>query len=143
MELLVGKDEAIDETLRDEMTEKIAADATTPADVKNFFILMGQICNNTDSISFEMRDMTQCFQFNVGDCVYSQAFDGGKIVVYTGAAENPTAIVAISPETLLAINTGSIHSSVAQMNGAITYTGPRHEMLRYQQIFELYLDEII
>lgn len=143
MELLVGKDEAINESLRDEMVGKIDAGTVTPADVKNFFILMGQICNNTESISFEMRDMTQCYQFAVGDCTYVQAFGNGKITTSIGTAEKPTAIVTISPETLVEINTGRVHSSVAQMNGDITYTGPRHEMLQYQQILELYLDEIV
>ncbi len=143
MELLTGTDEAINENLREEMIGKIEAGTVTPADVKNFFILMGQICNNTDSIVFEMRDMTQCFQFNIGGDIYVQTFGGGKIATFTGAAEKPTAIAAISPETVIQINTGSVHSSVAQMNGDITYTGPRHEMLRYQQIFELYLDEIV
>lgn len=143
MELLAGKDAAMDKALLDAYTPKFASGDLHAADLKNVFTLLGLVCNASEDISYEMRGMTQSFQFNIDDQIYTVVFADGCCEIFRGAPEKPTVIFTISSDTVLQIITGNIHSSVAQMNGDITYTGPRHEALDFQRIFEMFLDEFV
>lgn len=143
MEQLVSMSADIDEALLKELRPKIQGETLEGRDLEKAFTLLGQVCNNTDEIQYEMSDMTQTFQFNVDENIYVVVFDGGACEVYSGARSTPTVVFTIAVQTVLDIMTGKIHSSVAQMNGDINYTGPRHDAIAFQRIFELILDEFI
>jgi len=143
MKHLAGKSTPIDEDLLEDLRPKIQSGNLIVEDSERVFTLFGQVCNNSDEIQYEMGGMTQTFQFNLGQQTFTVAFRDGACDVYSGALQAPTVNFTISMRTALDIVTGNVHSSVAQMNGDIVYTGPRHDALEFQQIFELFLDEFI
>jgi len=143
MKHLAGKSSSIDDDLLNDLRPKIQSGSLSAKDSEKVFKLFGQVCNQTDEIQYEMSGMTQVFQFNLNEEVYTIAFCDGACDVYVGTLKSPTVIFNISMETARDIVTGNIHSSVAQMNGDIVYTGPRQEALEFQKIFEQFLDLFI
>ncbi|WP_276358219.1 SCP2 sterol-binding domain-containing protein [Cohnella caldifontis] len=143
MKHLAGKSSPIDEELLNDLRPRIQSGSLIEGDAEKVFTLFGQVCNQTDEIQYEMNGMTQVFQFNLDQEVYTIAFSDGVCDVYGGTLKSPTVIFNISMQTARDIVTGNIHSSVAQMNGDIVYTGPRQEALEFQRIFELFLDLFI
>ena len=112
-------------------------------DLPQAFALLALAANATDALRYEMARMTQRFQFNLGEEVYHVRFDAGQCSAGPGAPPNPTVIFFIDPETVLEIARGNLHSSVAQMGGRIDYTGPRHDAIAFQRVFELFLDQFL
>lgn len=143
MKQLVGKAHGLDQGLLAELRPKIQEGTLTEQELEKAFTLFGQVCNHAEEIQYEMSGMTQAFQFLLGENSYAVVFGDGACQVYSGHWPTPTVIFSISAKTVLDIMTGNVHSSVAQMNGDITYTGPRHDAIAFQRIFELILDEFI
>jgi putative sterol carrier protein len=143
MKQLVGTAERMDEALLAEIRPKIQAGTLIEHDLEKVFMLFGQVCNHSQEIQYEMTSMSQAFQFLLGRESYAAVFVDGACQVYAGQWPTPTVIFSISLKTVMDIIIGNIHSSVAQMNGDINYTGPRHDALAFQRIFELVLDEFI
>jgi len=143
MKQLVDASANVDKDLMEELRPKIQDGTLESADIEKAFILFGEVCNQTAEIAYEMRNLTQAFQFNLNGDTYSVAFNNGACEVFSGAVPAPAVIFSIPVRTALDILTGRIHSSVAQMNGDIDYTGPRHDAIAFQRILELLLDEFI
>ena len=132
-----------DQDLTEELRPKIQGGTLERADIEKVSKLFGKVCNQTAEIAYEMRNMTQAFQFNINGDTYAVTFGNGACEVFSGAIPAPTVTFSISVRTTLDILTGGIHSSVAQMNGDIDYTGPRQDAIAFQRILELFLDEFI
>jgi len=113
------------------------------SDLPQAFTLLAHMANSVDALRYEMARMSQRFQFNLGEETYFVSFAGGNCEAGPGAPENPTVIFFIDPETVLEIARGNLHSSVAQMGGRIDYTGPRHDAIAFQRVFELFLDQFL
>lgn len=143
MILLADRQSSIDEALQKKCAAMIQNGTAKVGDLKSLFIFFTQFCNNIEDIQYEMHGMNQIYQFNLEDQTYTIAFVNAKCESYEGAPEKPTVIFFINIDNALDIITGNIHSSVAQMNGDIVYTGPRPDALAFQRIFELFLDEFI
>jgi len=143
MKLLADKKAPLDKELQEKCVAKIQNGNVNSEDLKDLFASFVQFCNNTEELQYEMSGMNQTFQFNLDDQTYTIAFKEGNCEAYEGASEKPTVIFFIAIDDAIEIIKGNIHSSVAQMNGDIIYTGPRPEAIAFQRIFELVLDEII
>lgn len=143
MRQLVDRSAQVDEDLLEALRPKIQDGTLRGEEMEKAFVLFGQICNNSEEIQYEISNMSQTFQFDLDGDTYAIVFLNGACNVYCGAPQVPTVIFSIAVRTVLDIVTGNIHSSVAQMNGDIAYTGPRHDAIAFQKIFELFLDEFI
>lgn len=143
MKQLVDRSMRLDEELLEELRPEIQEGTLDDGALERAFTLFGQVCNNTEEIRYEMNGMTQSFQFNLDGEPYAIAFVNGACEVFRGVLQAPTVVFSITVQTVLDIVTGKIHSSVAQMKGDIDYTGPRHDAIAFQRIFELFLDEFI
>ena len=143
MKKLADRFAHVDEELLMRFRAKFKRGTFEGGDIESGFMLFGQICNNMEEIRYEMKGMMQTFQFNIEKDTYLVVFDNGTCTVYSGFLQAPSVIFYIAARTLLDIVTGNIHSSVAQMNGDIKYTGPRHDAIAFQNIFELFIDEFI
>jgi len=126
-----------------DIKQKLIDATLQQADLSQAFTLLAHMANSVDVLRYEMAHMNQRFQFNLGDEVYHVSFFAGKCEAGPGAPENPTVIFFIDPETVLEIARGNLHSSVAQMGGRIDYTGPRHDAIAFQRVFELFLDQFL
>ena len=127
----------------DDIKQKLIDGTLQQSDLPDAFALLAHMVNSVDALRYEMARMDQRFQFNLGDEVYHVSFAGGTCEAGTGAPPNPTVIFFIDPETVLEIARGNLHSSVAQMGGRIDYTGPRHDAIAFQRVFELFLDQFL
>ncbi|MDR2070649.1 MAG: M24 family metallopeptidase [Treponema sp.] len=143
MELLSGGPTPKDEQLCRKYREKLEKGDISAADLGDGFAFFAQICNDTDSIRYEMRDLALNFQFNLDDEVYAVSFEGGLCAGYRGAPKKPTVIFNIGKKTVVDILKGNIYSLVAQMAGYIKYTGPKPQAQVFQRIFELFLDQFL
>ncbi|MDR3338256.1 MAG: M24 family metallopeptidase [Treponema sp.] len=143
MELLAGRRTSVDEKLYQQFQIKFRNGEIKAGDLKEGFAFFAQICNSSEEIRYEMRDMAYYFQFNLDGEVYSIAFLNGFCETYAGPAEKPTVIFVISIKTVLDIIAGNVFSGVAQMAGDIKYTGPRNDAMAFQRVFELFLDLFI
>ena len=127
----------------DTIKQKLTDGTLEPSDLPQALALFAHMANSVDAIRYEMARMTQGFQFNLGKTTCHIGFGGGRCTAGLGAMENPTVIFFIDPETVLEIARGNLHSSVAQMGGRIDYTGPRHDAIAFQRVFELFLDQFL
>jgi predicted dehydrogenase/Xaa-Pro aminopeptidase len=143
MELLAGKQTPLDQKALTAGLAKLQRGDIRAGDIRECFALFARICNSTDEIYYEMREMSRSFQFNLDAEIYTIEFGGGECASYAGAPVKPAVIFTISIKTVLDILLGNIHSSVAQMGGYITYTGPKPDALSFQNIFELFLDQFL
>ncbi|MFP3090829.1 M24 family metallopeptidase [Treponema sp. TIM-1] len=143
MELLSGGPTPKDDPLCRKYREKLEKGDIHTADLRDGFAFFAQICNDTDGIRYEMRDLALNFQFNMEDEVYTVTFSGGACASYRGASETPTVIFNMSKNTVVEILKGNIYSLVAQMGGYIKYTGPKPQAQIFQRIFELFLDQFL
>ena len=143
MELLSGGHTPKDEALCRKYREKLEKGDIGAADLKDGFVFFARICNDTDGIRYEMRELALNFQFNLDDEVYTIAFEGGVCASYRGAPEKPTVIFNMSKKTVVDILKGNIYSLVAQMGGYIKYTGPKPQAQVFQRLFELFLDRFL
>ncbi|MDR2159979.1 MAG: SCP2 sterol-binding domain-containing protein, partial [Treponema sp.] len=143
MELLSGGCTPKDAPLYREYREKLEKGAVSAGDLREGFAFFAQVCNDTESIRYEMRNLALNFQFNLDDEVYAITFAGGACASYRGKCEKPTVIFTISKETVVNILKGNIYSLVAQMAGYIKYTGPKPQAQVFQRIFELFLDRFL
>jgi predicted dehydrogenase/Xaa-Pro aminopeptidase/putative sterol carrier protein len=143
MELLAGGFTPRDEALCRKYRGKLERGDIDAVDLKHGFAFFAQICNDTDSIRFEMRGLAMNFQFNMDDEVYTVAFVGGACASYRGAPERPTVIFNVGKKMVVDILKGNIYSLVAQMGGYIKYTGPKPQAQAFQRLFELFLDQFL
>lgn len=143
MKQLVGKANGLDMALMARLKPTLTNGTLTAQELEAAFTLFGQVCNHVEEIQYEMAGMHQAYQFLLGESSYAAVFANGECQVYSGQWPTPTVIFTIAIQTVLDIMTGNVHSSVAQMNGDITYTGPRHDAIAFQRIFELVLDEFV
>ena len=139
--LCISKEQEDD--LLESLVPRVKNGTLSVEDIENCFILFSVTCNNSDDICYEIKDMNQICQFDVGDQTFTIAFENGKCNAYSGCLSAPTVIFTTTPETAIDIVMGNVDSSVAQMNADILYTGPRQDKLAFQAIFELFLDEYI
>jgi predicted dehydrogenase/Xaa-Pro aminopeptidase/putative sterol carrier protein len=141
MELRGGSPVPVDEKIYKKCAEKIKNGTVREEDLDEIASFFAGVCNSHDDIKYEMREMTQVFQFNLDhNRIYTLVFGKGGVEVSKGAAEKPTVIFFISAATVLDIVAGRVYSSVAQMAGDIKYTGPRPDAIACQRIIELFLD---
>ena len=143
MELLADKQAPIEKELQDKCTVKIQNGDAKAGDLRDLITFFTQFCNSDENLQYEIHGMNQVFQFNLEDETYTIAFGNGKCESYAGVPDKPTVIFSIDIDTALDVIVGNIHSSVAQMNGDVIYTGPRPDAIAFQRIFELFLDEFI
>lgn len=126
-----------------EIAEKIRNQTLQEQDFDAVFQLFAQICNSEDMIVFNLRGYSESFQFIFEEYSYGMIFKEGRCEVCTGRIKWPGLTFRISKKTVLEILTGQVYSAVAHMAGQIDYTGFKSGAIKFMEILEDVLDEIL
>lgn len=141
MILLANAQSILDSDRKGSICKKIEMQVLSENDFQDGFKLFGQMCNHSDDLQFEIRGFDKTYQFIIGDEKYVILFKGGKCETYTGEIEQPQVTFQFEASKAFEILTGQVLSSVAHMNGDVKIKGTRNDAIRFQTIFEMFLEE--
>jgi putative sterol carrier protein len=114
----------------------------TRADLEDCIRLFAMMCNHVDELKFELKDFTQSFQFEIGEERFAMTFGGGACAAYAGDIDSPDITMQMDLVTALDLLMGKVNSGAAHMDGDITYKGTKNGAIKFQSVFELFLDEL-
>ena len=81
------------------------------------------------------QDVSESYQFFVGDSAFYLANDHGAIRVHDGQADDPTVTWTTDEDTWADMASGQITADSAVASGAVTITGGRRAVMRLRKTF--------
>jgi putative sterol carrier protein len=114
----------------------------TRGDLEDCIRLFCMVCNHVDELQFELKDFTQSFQLELGEARFAVTFNRGACAAYAGTIDSPDITMQMDLATARDLVMGKVNSGAAHMDGDITYKGPKNGAIKFQSVFELFLDEL-
>lgn len=140
MTLIADGHEGLDGELLGSLAGRAARGSLEEGDLRDSLRLFCMVCNRVDELRFELRDLTQSYQFEIGDRRGGAVFTRGACSVYEGRMDSPDVTLCMDAAIVLDLLTCRANSAAAHMNGDIKYRGTKNGALRLQTAFELFLD---
>lgn len=81
------------------------------------------------------KDVSETYQYVVGDSAFHFIVDDGSIAVHDGRADDPSVVVTTDEETWMDIVNGKTSASAAAAAGALSVAGDRQPVTRLGKIF--------
>lgn len=139
----VDSDQPIDGGLRDAILDKIDAGSLELSDLRDYFTVFTQICNNTEEIRDEVERFDRCFQFVI-DAKPTAWLDirEKKFETGSGKHDHPDIILEMDTRLALGMFSGRIDPTAAYMNGELRVTGVINDAIQFRTILELVQEEL-
>jgi len=133
----------IDESLKDEVLQKIEEGTLTMDDVRDFFTVFVQVAGNTEDIREEMEDFACNFQIEVnGEPACWLSVCQGSFEAGSGPHPNPDVVLNMEEETALGIFSGRVDPTAAYMCGDLEVEGIISDAIRLKDLLEMVQDEL-
>ena len=133
----------IDADLRDAVQDKIDDGTFGMADLKDYFTVFAQICNNTEDAEDEMEDFDRRFQFKIdGKPAAWFNIENCKIEIGSGSIESPDITLEMSGQLAVDIFSGQVDPTQAYMNGDLKVDGIINDAIVFKDILEVVQDEM-
>ncbi len=139
----VDSTQAVDEGLRQRLTEKIERGAFEAEDLQDFFTLFTQLANDMDETRDEVDGFDRKFQFKLeGYGNVYLAIKDGKFEMGLGDIGAPDITLEMSAKLAAGMFTGLLDATAAYMNGEFKIDGNLPDAIKFGALIELVYTEL-
>ncbi|MBN1534800.1 MAG: SCP2 sterol-binding domain-containing protein [Spirochaetes bacterium] len=139
----VESDQAIDAELRDRVLDKIEEGTLAMGDMKDFFTVFTQICNNTEDIQDEVERFDRVFLIKIDGQPFAWLeIRNLKFRMGSGDSEKPDITMEMNGKTAVEIFSGRTDATAAYMNGDLRVNGVINDAIQFRTILELVQEEL-
>jgi hypothetical protein len=139
----VDSDQQIDAALRDHVLDRIEEGNLSIGDLKDFFTVFTQICNNTEDIQDEVERFDRTFLIRVdGNPFAWLTIQDCKFRMGSGDIDKSDITLDMTEKLALEIFSGRIDATVAYMNGDLKVNGVINDAIVFRTILELVQEEM-
>jgi len=129
--------------LRDAILDKIDEGSLSLADLRDFFTVFIQICNDTEDIQDEVEKFDRTFLFKIDDKPVAWfSIKGQKFEMASGDLPGADITLEMSGEIALGIFAGRVDPTAAYMNGDLRVDGVINDAIQFRTILEMVLEEL-
>jgi putative sterol carrier protein len=143
MEWTIDCNQPIDEELRDSVLDRIEEGTFCADDLKDYFTVFTQICNNTEDVQDEVEGFDRKFQITLdGEPAAWLRIEGLKFEMGSGAIEAPNTVLDMNARVALDIFAGLVDPTAAYMSGDLKVDGILADALVFRSLLDLVQDEL-
>jgi putative sterol carrier protein len=133
----------VDVALKDMILDKIDEGSFTTEDLKDYFTVLTQICNNTEDIQDEVEGFDRTFLFRInGRPVAWLSIRDKRFEVGSDGIEGPDVTLDMTEEVAIGLFSGQIDPTAAYMNGDLKVDGVINDAVALQNILNLFQEEM-
>ena len=143
MKWRVDPSQPIDPELRDSILDRIEEGSLAMKDLKDYFTVFTQICNNTEDIQDEVEGFNRTFLIKIDGTPFAWlSIRDLKFEAASGGVEKPDISLSMSKKIALEIFSGQTDATAAYMNGDLKVDGAINDAIQFRTILELVQDEL-
>jgi putative sterol carrier protein len=133
----------IDAVLRDAILDKIEEGSLGMGDLKDYFTVFSQICNNTEDIQDEVEGLDRTFLYKIdGKPAAWLSIRDKRFEMGSGGIEGPDITLDMSEEVAVGVFSGQIDATAAYMNGDLKVDGVISDAMVLGNIMSLFEEEM-
>jgi putative sterol carrier protein len=133
----------VDVALKDMILDKIDEGSFTTEDLKDYFTVLTQICNNTEDIQDEVEGFDRTFLFKInGRPVAWLSIKDGKFEMGSDDIEGPDITLDMSEEVAIGMFSGQVDPTAAYMSGDLRVDGVINDAIVLRNILNLVHEEM-
>ncbi len=143
MKWRVDPSQRIDPELRDRILDRIEEGSLAVKDLKDYFTVFTQICNNTEDIQDEVEGFNRTFLIKIDGVPFAWlSIRDLKFEAASGGVEKADITLSMSKKMALQVFSGQMDATVAYMNGDLKVDGAINDAIQFRTILELVQDEL-
>lgn len=143
MKWRVDPSQPIDPELRDSILDRIEEGSLAVKDLKDYFTVFTQICNNTEDIQDEVEGFNRTFLIKIDGRPFAWlSVRDLKFEAASGGVEKPDITLSMSKKIALEVFSGQTDATAAYMNGDLKVDGAINDAIQFRSILELVQDEL-
>lgn len=143
MKWRVDPSQPIDPEMRDSILDRIEEGSLATKDLKDYFTVFTQICNNTEDIQDEVEGFNRTFLIKIDGRPFAWlSIRDLKFEAASGGFENPDITLSMSKKIALEVFSGQTDATAAYMNGDLKVDGAINDAIQFRTILELVQDEL-
>jgi putative sterol carrier protein len=133
----------IDEALRDMILDKIEEGSLGVEDLKDYFTVFAQICNNTEDIQDEVEGFDRTFLYKInGKPLAWLGIKDKRFEMGSDGVEGPDITLDMSEELAIGIFSGQVDPTAAYMSGDLRVDGVINDAIVLGNILNLFHEEM-
>jgi putative sterol carrier protein len=133
----------IDEALRDMILDKIEEGSLGVEDLKDYFMVFAQICNNTEDIQDEVEGFDRTFLYKInGKPLAWLGIKDKRFEMGSDGVEGPDITLDMSEELAIGIFSGQVDPTAAYMSGDLRVDGVINDAIVLGNILNLFHEEM-
>jgi putative sterol carrier protein len=139
----IEDNQPIDVALRDTILDKIDDGSFGMEDLKDYFTVFTQICNNTEDIQDEVDGLDLAFLYKInGRPVAWLRIKDKRFEMGSGGIEGPDITLDMSEEVAIGIFSGQVDPTAAYMSGDLRVDGVINDAIVLRNILNLVHEEM-
>ena len=143
MQWLIESNILVDNALKDSILDRIEEGTFSMDDLKDFFTVFTQLCNNTEDIQDETEGFNKRFQYKIDGKPYAwMKVENQKFSMGSGEISSPDITLDMSSGLAVGIFSGAIDPTAAYMNGELKVDGIINDALTFRTILDIVQEEL-
>lgn len=143
MQWKVDCNQPVDEELRDSILDRIEEGTFCDADMRDYFTVFTQICNDTEDIQDDVEGMNRKFLIKLnGEPAAWLAIKDLKFEMGEGDIEAPDTTLDMSPQMAIEIFSGLVDPTAAYMSGELKVDGILIDAILFRTLLDLVQEEL-